>query len=161
MLNQEVKISSLEDLDLFTKNFADEVKELLSSGKDLAVLFKGGMAAGKTTCVKSLARALNVTETVASPSFVGIHEYSFEIDDHELIVFYHLDLYQVNLNLEAFFELMNREEKLFFAIEWSEKLSDEVLAMFTQKKDHIQVLDLAIEKLSDSERLIRYGYRNS
>ncbi len=160
MLNQETKISSLEDLDAFTKSFATQVKDFLNSGKDLVVLFKGGMAAGKTTFVKSLARALNVAETVTSPSFAGIHEYSFEFDE-DLIVFYHLDLYQVNLNLEAFFELINREERLFFTIEWSEKLSEEVLNMLTQKKDQIQVLDLSIEKLGDSERLIQYGYRDS
>lgn len=160
MLSREVKISGLVDLDFFTHSFANHIKELMNSGKDLVLLFSGAMATGKTTFIKSLAKALKVLETVTSPSFTGIHEYSFKIDE-EFIVFYHLDLYQVNLNLEAFFELMNREEKLFFAIEWSEKLSDELLNVFVQKKDHIQVLDLAIEKLNDSERLIRYGCRNS
>ena len=91
------------------------LNQFFHSGKDVLLLFKGAMAAGKTTFIKSLAEALDVKETVTSPSFAGIHEYSFNFDS-ESVVFYHLDLYQVNLNLDAFFELMNREEKLFFSL---------------------------------------------
>ena len=59
------------------------------------------MAAGKTTFIKSLAEALDVKETVTSLSFAGIHEYSFDFDS-EPVIFYHLDLYQANLNLMRF-----------------------------------------------------------
>ena len=159
MSQRETQISNLQDLDLFTENFSQEVLKNLQEGKDLVILLHGSMAAGKTTLISSLAKSLKVPEKVTSPSFTGIHEYSFFDLKNNKIIFYHLDLYQVNLNLDAFLELMDREEQILFAIEWSEKLEEEVLTLLTNKDKHISILDLKIKKNNDTERLINYGYR--
>ena len=152
-------IDSLEALDKFSQELALEIQQSLRDDKDLVILLKASMAGGKTTLINSLAIALRVEETVTSPSFAGIHQYSFDLDDAP-VIFYHLDLYQMNLDLDAFLELMNQEERLFFTIEWSEKISDEILRFFTKKKDHIRVLDLSIENLDDDQRLIRISDQN-
>jgi len=64
--------------------------------------FKGNMGAGKTSFIRALCSAKNVKETVGSPTFSIINEYSF---DGGLI--YHLDLYR----------LKNEEESIHAGVE--------------------------------------------
>jgi tRNA threonylcarbamoyladenosine biosynthesis protein TsaE len=58
--------------------------------------FKGSMGAGKTSFIRALCSAKNVKETVGSPTFSIINEYSFNGG-----IIYHLDLYRLKDEEEA------------------------------------------------------------
>ena len=58
--------------------------------------FKGNMGSGKTSFIRALCRAKNVKETVGSPTFSIINEYSFSGG-----IIYHLDLYRLKDEDEA------------------------------------------------------------
>jgi tRNA threonylcarbamoyladenosine biosynthesis protein TsaE len=62
------------------------------------VAFYGDLGAGKTTMIKGFARGLGVQETVKSPSFVIITEYSGRLP------VYHIDLYRLE-SPEQFIEI--------------------------------------------------------
>ena len=58
--------------------------------------FKGNMGAGKTSFIRALCAAKNVEETVGSPTFSIINEYSSPTG-----IIYHLDLYRLKDEEEA------------------------------------------------------------
>jgi tRNA threonylcarbamoyladenosine biosynthesis protein TsaE len=58
--------------------------------------FKGNMGAGKTSFIRALCSAKNVKETVGSPTFSIINEYSFPGG-----IMYHMDLYRLKDEEEA------------------------------------------------------------
>ncbi len=75
---------SVED----TYNLAKNVAENLAEGD--IVLLEGELGAGKTTFTKGLAKALNVTEEVVSPTFIMMREYEGRLP------LYHFDLYRIS-----------------------------------------------------------------
>lgn len=79
---------------------------------------KGELGAGKTTFTKGVARALEIEEPVASPSFTIINEYSGR---HPML---HMDFYRVKERDE--FQELGVEEYLetsgVVIIEWAEKV---------------------------------------
>jgi tRNA threonylcarbamoyladenosine biosynthesis protein TsaE len=61
----------------------------------------GGLGAGKTVFAKGFAKGIGVTETVTSPTFTIVREYS-----GEKLPFYHIDAYRLGENAkDALFEL--------------------------------------------------------
>jgi tRNA threonylcarbamoyladenosine biosynthesis protein TsaE len=58
--------------------------------------FKGNMGAGKTSFIRALCQLKNVKETVGSPTFSIINEYSFNGG-----IIYHMDLYRLKNEEEA------------------------------------------------------------
>lgn len=66
---QIVQVPSLRALSSFTQRLADFLKP-----GDVVAL-DGSLGAGKTTFTQNLARALGVTESVGSPTFVLMNEY--------------------------------------------------------------------------------------
>ena len=58
--------------------------------------FRGNMGTGKTSFIRALCIAKNVKETVGSPTFSIINEYSFPGG-----IIYHLDLYRLKDEEEA------------------------------------------------------------
>ncbi|AKG20815.1 tRNA (adenosine(37)-N6)-threonylcarbamoyltransferase complex ATPase subunit type 1 TsaE [Calothrix sp. 336/3] len=95
-------------------------------GKYLApgsvLLLQGDLGAGKTTLVQGLAAGLGITDSVVSPTFTLINEYT-----EGRIPLYHLDLYRLEppevaaLNLESYWEGVEVDLGIV-AIEWSERL---------------------------------------
>lgn len=84
--------------------------------------FYGKMGVGKTTFVKAVAKTLNVSDIVNSPTFAIINEYI--ADNGESI--YHFDLYRINKAEEL---LDIGYEDYFFSgdyclIEWPEKIPE-------------------------------------
>lgn len=69
-------VSDLDDL----AEVAGDLASALTSGSDDAkariVLFYGSMGAGKTTLIKAVCEALGVEDTVTSPTFALVNEYS-------------------------------------------------------------------------------------
>ena len=65
--------------------------------KPSVVLLNGEMGAGKTTLVKSLARALGVVDVISSPTFSLVNEYL----DNSGGTVYHFDFYRLEELEEA------------------------------------------------------------
>ena len=88
-------ISSLQDL----KNIVSHVDTLISN-KNIVVLLRGDLAAGKTTLVKEYLKYKNLKDEVTSPTFCLQNEYSSNI--------FHYDMY--NKTLQEFISLGLLEE---------------------------------------------------
>ena len=115
--------------------------------QDIFLLFKGGLATGKTTTISMLIKALGVNSESSSPTFMGMHEYSFKN-----IQLYHLDLYQKNIDLDSVLELMDSDSPQIWMIEWSEKLDQEILDYLYLKHAYIKTFDVELKILEDDIR---------
>lgn len=111
----------------FRTHSADETIEL---GRKIGALLKKGdviamqgtLAAGKTTITKGIADALGVKDTITSPTFCLISEYSGKMP------LYHMDVYRLD-GAEDFANL-GTEDMLYgdgvCIVEWSEKVMSEL-----------------------------------
>jgi len=84
-------------------------------------IFKGEMGAGKTTLIKSLAKALKVADSVSSPTFGIVNEYQTQTKE----LLYHFDFYRLDDPMEA---LDIGIEEYFYSgnycwLEWPEKIA--------------------------------------
>ena len=96
MLNAEqntyvIQVSSLNNL---PRAAAEVIKQ---AADERVWLFRGEMAAGKTTFIKAICAALGVTDAVSSPTFSLVNEY--ETAQQERI--YHFDFYRIQNEQEA------------------------------------------------------------
>jgi tRNA threonylcarbamoyladenosine biosynthesis protein TsaE len=92
-------------------------KDILEfSHKHLIWTFVGNLGAGKTTLIKSLAKAMNIDDKVQSPTFSLVNQYDQEI--------YHFDCYRLNSLNEALDFGMEEylESDKYCWIEWPEKV---------------------------------------
>jgi tRNA threonylcarbamoyladenosine biosynthesis protein TsaE len=86
------------------------------------ILLEGDLGAGKTTLVQGIGQGLGITESIVSPTFTLINEYT-----QGCIPLYHLDLYRLEpqevatLNLESYWEGIEVERGIV-AIEWAERM---------------------------------------
>ena len=92
---------------------------LNAAGQRKVIALHGEMGAGKTTFVHAVCDELNVTDTVSSPTFSLINEYSSGAGD----TIYHLDLYRIKDEQEA---IAAGVEECFYSgalclVEWPEK----------------------------------------
>jgi len=92
----------------------------LSAGS--VVLLEGELGTGKTTLVQGIGESLGITESIVSPTFTLINEYS-----QGRLPLYHLDLYRLEpaevaaLNLESYWDGIDFPPGIM-AIEWAERL---------------------------------------
>ena len=94
------------------------IGDVLESGNIVAL--QGPLGCGKTTIVKGIAKSLEITEEITSPSYTLISEYDGRIP------LYHMDLYRID-SIEEF-ELLGAEEFFYSTgvslIEWAEKIEN-------------------------------------
>lgn len=132
----ELKISSTEEL----AGAAQAILEF--AGAERVFLFYGEMGAGKTTFIKTLCKALAVSDTTSSPTFSIVNEYNSPQGK-----IYHFDFYRLKSSTEALD--LGYEDYLYSGnycfIEWPEKIAD----LLPQ-----HALQVHIEVLSEQERLI-------
>lgn len=101
-----------------TRAWAAELANLLSPGSVLAL--HGDLGAGKTCFIQGLASGLDVRETVASPTYTLVHEYTGRLP------LYHIDLYRIHDSEEALD--IGLDEYIsgngVTAIEWADRAGD-------------------------------------
>jgi tRNA threonylcarbamoyladenosine biosynthesis protein TsaE len=109
----------------------------------------GDLGAGKTQFVKGLARGLEISARVHSPTFTLVNEYG-----GGRLKLFHLDLYR----LETPAQILSAGVEEFLSpdgvsvIEWAEKLKAEG----GRRKAENKMIEVQIEILTDSERKIVY-----
>jgi tRNA threonylcarbamoyladenosine biosynthesis protein TsaE len=112
-----IHVESLSELD----SAAEQIIANLSPNRIMC--FYGSMGAGKTTLIKSICKVLGVTDTVVSPTFALIYEYTTA----KGIPVYHFDFYRIN-KVEEVYDF--GYEEYFYSdtgvclIEWPELIED-------------------------------------
>jgi len=110
------------------------------------VILKGDLAAGKTTLVKAVVKAMGIPDEVTSPTFSLQQCYGEKI--------FHYDLY--NHGLEHFISLGMLEEldkEGIHFVEWGDDALHDML-----NAAEIPTTVIEIEKISDDEREYRIEY---
>jgi len=132
----------LDNLTPIVSNFGEKIKNGV-------VILKGDLAAGKTTLVKAVVKALGVNDEVTSPTFSLQQCYGDSI--------YHYDMY--NHGLDHFISLGMLEELdkegLHF-VEWGDDKLIKILSA-----SGIPTVVIEIEKVSDNEREYRIDYAHA
>ncbi len=140
-----------------TETITHSAEETIAYGRSLAgelsspliVLLRGDLGAGKTTLVKGIAEGFAAAraEDVTSPTFTLVHEYR-----GPRTVLYHIDLYRIDTEREL--ETLGLDDLLapdsILLIEWGEKF---------RRLQRDQNLEIALERLGESERLIQKTVR--
>lgn len=96
-------------------------EQIITTAGDTKVwLFEGDMGAGKTTLIKALCKAFEVTDNVTSPTFSLVNEY----EDRDGSTFYHFDFYRIKDETEA---MDIGAEEYFYSgnlcfVEWPSKI---------------------------------------
>jgi tRNA threonylcarbamoyladenosine biosynthesis protein TsaE len=131
------RLYGITDLPEITKELAQIISQFR------VVTFTGNLGAGKTTLIKMLCAHLGVKETVNSPTFSLVNQYSTEGAEVGDVLF-HIDLYRLKNEEEAFDAGI--EEHLFSGhlclVEWPEKaigiIPDNTLRVEITTQDHEQ-----------------------
>lgn len=106
--------------------FAKKIAPTLKGGEILALT--GNLGSGKTTFTQALGKALGVTQSIASPTFVLMQEFKTKVkakDSSRTVFLYHLDLYRTHSFSEVIglgiTEWWGHPETIT-VIEWAEKI---------------------------------------
>lgn len=140
MHNPEPIIYKLHEID-------KPIKVILELFQNCSVFtFTGVLGAGKTTFIKELLKQKGVTETVVSPTFMYMIEYS----NQQYEQFYHFDLYRVKTIQDfvhaGFMDYIYQPHSWSF-IEWP----DVIMPLLDKKACYIH-----IDYYSEDERILRY-----
>src|SRR5690554_866023 len=99
--------------DLETIEFGEKIGRAIK-GLNIIILLDGGLAAGKTTLTKGIAKGLGINDIIKSPTFTIMRFY-----ENENIKLYHLDLYRLNeLGLDFDLEEYVYDDEGVVVIEW-------------------------------------------
>ena len=147
----EIKIQSLEQINMAARQFVDNVIAQTSAN---VYAFYGKMGSGKTTFIKALCEELGVQDVITSPTFAIVNEYTitnYKVQSSKFKVqsVYHFDFYRIH-RLEEVYDM--GYEDYFYApgslcfIEWPE-LIEELLPPDTVRID--------ITEQPDGSRLVQ------
>ena len=122
-----------------TEKIGERLAAVLTPGTILAYL--GDLGAGKTAFTRGLARGLGCRDTVTSPTYTIVNEYT-----SGRLPLFHFDMYRLSSSDDLFD--IGWEDYLeqggICAVEWSENVTDAMENAITVR----------IEKLSDEQRRI-------
>ena len=138
----ELIIQSIEELE----KVVDDLLKFAGDRKTL--LFYGEIGAGKTTLIQRFCKYFGVRESVTSPTFSLVNEYTFKDNkDQSEQLIHHLDLYRLK-NMEEAIDIGIEDylyDNYYCLIEWPEiiepLLPDDVV------KIKIQLLDNSSRKI--------------
>ncbi len=137
---------SFKETEELAREFIFSITPLESQAKVVGLC--GDLGAGKTAFVKGVAKALNVTETVTSPTFIieKIYSLSKESKFKKLI---HIDAYRLSGGedlLSIGWEEISKNPKNLIFIEWPERVEN-ILPK--------EIQNIQFEFVDDSTRIIR------
>lgn len=124
-----------------TIDLGKKIGKLLKKGDVIAM--QGTLAAGKTTITKGIAQALEISDTITSPTFCLISEY------YGKMPLYHMDVYRLEGG-EDFINL-GTDDMIYgdgvSIIEWSEKIMDElpkktIILKITPQNDGSRIIEI-------------------
>lgn len=137
---RKIIIKSLEELPQIAKQFISQM------GKNKVFVFYGSMGAGKTTFIRTVCEEFGVKETINSPTFAIVNEYT-AADGSPI---YHFDFYRINKVEEAYdfgYEDYFYSGNVCF-VEWPEKVQDLI------PQDAVRV---EIKEIENGQRLLTIG----
>ena len=115
--------------DLETIELGIKIGKLIKDEK-VIILLEGGLAAGKTTLTKGIAKGLGITQIIKSPTFTIMKKYP--INDNKSL--YHLDLYRLTeMGMDFDLEEYIYEDNSIAVIEWPNQVEDLL------PNDHIKI----------------------
>jgi tRNA threonylcarbamoyladenosine biosynthesis protein TsaE len=145
-------------------NFAQKIVDLLQQPLDLArgkshatlLALQGDLGSGKTTFVQALAKALGITETLQSPTYVLMKSYDIPKSPNQNVEFeklVHIDAYRLEnpkqfaalLPAQAGMPSFLEDPKVLVCIEWPERVEGEL-----PKPD--LVINFSSEGMQEGER---------
>lgn len=134
------KISFLSKSEKENLPIAKKILEACDFAKIFA--FYGNLGAGKTTFIKSICKALGVSEEVTSPTFALVNEYQGE----DAIV-YHFDFYRIESEIEAYDIGIDEylDSGAYCLIEWPERIPSILPA---------EAIQIQIQSISTTTRTI-------
>lgn len=118
-----MKSKSEKETSKLAKLFAEEILKTERGKKALTVGLTGELGAGKTTFIKSFARALGVKTNVVSPTFIFSRPYS--LTKNRFTTLWHFDAYRVAGAKDAQsigLKEAVRDPQNLVIIEWADKL---------------------------------------
>src|SRR3989344_3743235 len=121
MICMKERISSLEDLSLYTEKFFAYITEHKNTNGATTLLLSGELGAGKTAFVKALARILGIKEDIISPTFVIMKFYPLTGQLFKQLI--HIDAYRLEKADELThlgFEELCKDPVNLICIEWPE-----------------------------------------
>lgn len=135
---KEYLITSLAE----TAELAEQLAEKIAD-KQVCILLKGDLGAGKTTFTKALGKALGVKKIINSPTFTILK--SYKMKDQRML--YHIDAYRLegitqDLGFEEVFD-----ENAICVVEWPH---------FIQACLPKEFLSITITCLDDTKRKFRF-----
>lgn len=111
----------LTNNNLETEKLGQELGKVLKNGD--VILLYGDLGAGKTTFVKGLARGLNISDRILSPTFI-LHR-THAVLDSEIKILNHIDLYRIEgkeaLGNLGLMETITEPDSVTI-IEWADRL---------------------------------------
>lgn len=131
----EVSLQTIDD-------FANKFWQYVNDARVFA--FHGEMGAGKTTIISALCRAKGVKDTIGSPTFSIINEYSY-IESGQIKKIFHIDLYR----------LKDEEEVIQAGVEDVVYSGDIVMLEWPEKAPHLldeKTVQILIRSLNQNNR---------
>jgi tRNA threonylcarbamoyladenosine biosynthesis protein TsaE len=114
-----------DELSEIAKILFEEIRRRSSRERATVVALSGDLGAGKTTLTQALARELGITETVISPTFVIMKEYSLPGESGGFSRLVHIDAYRLESAAELSrlgWQELVADPKTLVLVEWPEKV---------------------------------------
>ena len=126
----EIRIENIDQIRSAAREFIEKVLPEHS-----VIAFYGAMGAGKTTFIKALCEELGVTDTVTSPTFSLVNEYSIPTSQKEASpvggrlegAIFHFDFYRIKRLEEVYdmgYEDYFYQKNALCLIEWPELVEE-------------------------------------